>query len=147
MSNRLGPDQVGHFVRPDLGPNRLNWLLADNTFLIFFQITQDESGYIWVPRWPSTPPAWQARKINLPVCMNGLKDFLQLVIEKYVNNAPQVVLTLASMVACGNYQHILETTEHFNIPLLTGPCMSGKTLAAICCAYIFGNSRQQIASR
>ena len=30
MSNSLDPDQARHFVRPDLGPNCLQRLLADN---------------------------------------------------------------------------------------------------------------------
>ena len=31
MSNSLDPDQARHFVGPDLGPNCLQWLSADNT--------------------------------------------------------------------------------------------------------------------
>ena len=31
MSNRLDPDQARHFVRPDLGPNCLQKLSADDT--------------------------------------------------------------------------------------------------------------------
>ena len=31
MSNSLDPDQTQHFVRPDLGPNCLKRLSADNT--------------------------------------------------------------------------------------------------------------------
>ena len=30
MSNSLDPNQAQPFVRPDLGPNCLQWLLADN---------------------------------------------------------------------------------------------------------------------
>ena len=30
-SNSLNPDQAQHFVRPDLGPNSLQRLSADNT--------------------------------------------------------------------------------------------------------------------
>ena len=38
MSNSLDPDQARHFVGPDLGPNCLLGLLADNKM----------SGWIWV---------------------------------------------------------------------------------------------------
>ena len=31
MSNRLDPDQARHFVGPDLGPNYLHKLSAENT--------------------------------------------------------------------------------------------------------------------
>ena len=31
MSNSLDPDQVRQFVGPDLGPNCLPWLSADDT--------------------------------------------------------------------------------------------------------------------
>ena len=31
MSNSLDPDQAGHFVGPDLGPNCLHKLSADGT--------------------------------------------------------------------------------------------------------------------
>ena len=31
MSNSLGPDQVLHYVGPDLGPKSLQWLSIDNT--------------------------------------------------------------------------------------------------------------------
>ena len=31
MSNSLDPDQARHFVRPDLGPNCLQRLLADDS--------------------------------------------------------------------------------------------------------------------
>ena len=31
VSNSLGPDQARHFVRPDLGPNCLQRLSADDT--------------------------------------------------------------------------------------------------------------------
>ena len=31
VSNSLDPDQVRHFVEPDLGPNCLLWLSADDT--------------------------------------------------------------------------------------------------------------------
>ena len=31
MSNRLDPDQVQHFVGPDLGPNCLQKFTADDT--------------------------------------------------------------------------------------------------------------------
>ena len=31
MSNNLDPDQAQHFVGPDLGPNCLQWLSADDT--------------------------------------------------------------------------------------------------------------------
>ena len=31
VSNRLGPDQARHFVGPDMGPNYLQKLSADNT--------------------------------------------------------------------------------------------------------------------
>ena len=32
--NKLDPDQAGHNVRPDLGPNCLQRLSADNNFVI-----------------------------------------------------------------------------------------------------------------
>ena len=38
LSNSLDPDQARHFVGPDLGPNCLQWLSADNKM----------SGWIWV---------------------------------------------------------------------------------------------------
>ena len=31
VSNSLDPDQARHFVGPDLGPNYLQWLSADDT--------------------------------------------------------------------------------------------------------------------
>ena len=34
MSNSLDPDQARHFVRPDLGPNCLQRLSADNELLL-----------------------------------------------------------------------------------------------------------------
>ena len=44
QSNSLDPDLVRHFIAPDLGPNCLQRLLADNTFQFLFAKKNGLSG-------------------------------------------------------------------------------------------------------
>ena len=63
------------------------------------------------------------------------------------NNLAAMLMNLAGTIAAGSYQHVMELTSHFNVPLLYVASMCGKTLAATCAAYIMGCDRRQIYSR
>lgn len=76
----------------------------------------------------------------------GLKECIFQESEIMANNTPQTVLTLAAMIGCSSFRAIIETTAHFNPPMLTGPAMSGKTLAATCSAFEMDCNRNQILS-
>ena len=53
MSNSLDPDQAQHLVRPDLGPNCLQRLSADDTNTVAI------SRYSLLFQWQSHPNAFQ----------------------------------------------------------------------------------------
>ena len=49
VSNSLDPDQARHFVGPDLGPNCLQWLSADDTSRLDILVT--DSSIIFQECW------------------------------------------------------------------------------------------------
>ena len=67
--------------------------------------------------------------------------------ELMTENYGAMLLTLGSMVALADYKGVMEKVTHFNMPMLYGPPMTGKTLAATCAAFIMGCTKQQIYSR
>ena len=52
VSNSLDPDQARHFVGPDLGPNCLQRLSADNIKYYFLADTLAEDDFIWLQLFP-----------------------------------------------------------------------------------------------
>ena len=58
MSNSLDPDQAQHFVKPDLGPNCLQKLSADNTSEVFFA---------WFVVLPPSQQLWSCRDVQFNI--------------------------------------------------------------------------------
>lgn len=52
-----------------------------------------------------------------------------------------------SMHSLNLYQHIMNMLRHFNLPLIYGEPMAGKTLIATCAAWLNGCPKTAIASR
>lgn len=76
-----------------------------------------------------------------------LIEFIMLAEDIMQANFAPTLLGLASMMLMTRYQHFLDILGHFNTPWLYGECMTGKTLAATCIAYITGCPRDQIVCR
>ena len=54
VSNTMDPDQAGHFVGPDLGPNCLQRLSAVNKFVLRGQRVKYKTTFVttfWVKPW------------------------------------------------------------------------------------------------
>ena len=111
-----------------------------------FQIGRDHR-YVWVPDWPGTPGPLFYRCPATPYSIQPLTVFLEAAEATLEDNFPALVLGLGAMISMWNYKGIHEEIGHFNLPVMYGPPMSGKTLAASCVGLITGMSKNQISSR
>ncbi|XP_060590005.1 uncharacterized protein LOC132745186, partial [Ruditapes philippinarum] len=122
-------------MNPDLFMNTSGQVLSEN-----------EHNYVWLQDWAGAPGPMFYRHPAEPYSLLPLKIFLEDAHQVLGENYGPLLLSLGAMVSMLNFGGIHKEIGHFNLPVLYGPPMSGKTLTASCVALITGMSKNQISS-
>ena len=83
----------------------------------------------------------------MPVSIHPLKEFLLFAYEVLDNNVAPALMSWSSMYSLQLYQKFIQEMRHCNVPILFGDSTVGKTLIAVCGAWLNGCQDIHIASR
>ena len=126
-----------------------------HTFIVvidYSQMTLDDARFVWLPSWPTCPDTSLSINLELPLInhMHPVREFLIRADGEMADNFGALllaVLGLGSVLLLTRYTDTLEELGHVNIPLMCGPPMAGKTLAATCISFLMDRERSQLTSR
>lgn len=85
--------------------------------------------------------------IEEPTSLDALKDFLVEAEQILGDNVGAALLAWSAMYGANRYQWVVEQSRNYNLPVLYGEPMAGKTLIASCAAWLNGCTETQVASR
>lgn len=104
-----------------------------------------ETNFVWIPKLTLRPE--MERQIETPANTDTLASFLDEGKRFLGDSFGPAMIAWASMYSLNQYQHNMDMLRHFNLPLIYGEPMAGKTLIATCAAWLNGCPKTAIASR
>jgi hypothetical protein len=107
----------------------------------------NEADYRWLPDWPHCPGEEFFRTIKEPFNLEELRRFLIQASSTFGHNYGGFLMAFGSAMSLCNFRTFIDCFECVNLPYITGPSMTGKTLAGTCIVLILGMNKSQISSR
>lgn len=114
-----------------------------------FQVQLDVCPISWLPEFQlkNMPREDIMHFIEEPASIQTLRQFINLAHGILGDNISPALLSWSDMYGSNNYQWIVEQHRNYNLPILYGEPMAGKTLIASCAAWLNGCTETHIASR